>query len=84
MLGYIKLAPNPFLISINDGGEIIAFAHNSSFFMQTVLLKPLGWDDDMPVPARSNVVIDSALTTTGTKAPSRIRRRERGEYRIEY
>jgi len=69
-------------VSINDAGEIIAYAHSSTIFSQMVLLKPIEQDDyatfGAATPSRS-----SAVRTMVPKEPSRIHRTSTGEFRIE-
>ncbi len=69
-------------VSINDAGEIVAYAHSSTVFSQLVLLKPIARDDDAraAVAARS---IASTVGTTVTKGPSRIHRTSTGGFGIE-
>jgi hypothetical protein len=69
-------------VSINDTGEIVAYAHSSTFFTQMVLLKPIERNDDATFGA-ATPSMSSAVKTMAPKGPSRIHRTSSGEFRIE-
>jgi probable HAF family extracellular repeat protein len=70
-------------ISINNSGEIIAYAHSNTVPMQVVLLTPIAQDDGM-APNSSVVPMESATSNTAVRGPARIHRTSSGEFRMEY
>lgn len=69
-------------ISINDSGEIVAYAHSSTAPMEMVLLKPIAHDDDTTALATSRLPA-AATFNAASKGPLRIHRSSAGEFGVE-
>ena len=70
-------------ISINNSGEIIAFAHSSNVPMQTVLLKPISHEDDAKATV-TTPALSTVTSTTTAKGLARVHRAVGGEFQLEY